>query len=76
MIKIRGLTGHELSDILDALRINIEKSTQKCIVVTCHINITEEDIDQLISAITSIARDHGVDDESIVSVDAAAALDP
>lgn len=27
IIKIRGLTGHEFSDILDNLRINIEKST-------------------------------------------------
>jgi hypothetical protein len=35
------MTGHELSDVLDAMRINIEKSTQKCIVVTTHINITE-----------------------------------
>lgn len=45
VFKIKGLTGHELSDILDTMRINIEKSTQKCIVVTTHINITEEDID-------------------------------
>jgi arginine/lysine/ornithine decarboxylase len=48
ILKIRGLTGHELSDILDAMRINVEKSTEKCIVITCHINITEEDVDQLI----------------------------
>jgi arginine decarboxylase len=27
IIKIRGITGHELSDILDTMRINIEKST-------------------------------------------------
>lgn len=27
VIKVRGLTGHELSDILDKMRINIEKST-------------------------------------------------
>lgn len=69
VIKIKGLTGHELSDILDTMRINIEKSTQKCIVVTTHINITEEDVDQLIEAITSIAREHGTfgpgDDESM-----------
>ena len=45
IIKIRGLTGHQLSDILDLMRINIEKSTQKCIVVTTHINISEEDVD-------------------------------
>jgi len=63
VIKIRGMTGHELSDVLDAMRINIEKSTQKCIVVTTHINITEEDIDQLISAIETIAREYG-DNES------------
>jgi arginine decarboxylase len=60
IIKIRGLTGHELSDILDTMRINIEKSTQKCIVVTTHINITDEDVDQLITAIELIAREHGV----------------
>lgn len=45
IIKIKGISGHELSEILDKMRINIEKSTQKCIVVTCHINITEEDVD-------------------------------
>ncbi len=60
IIKIRGLTGHELSDILDTMRINIEKSTQKCIVVTTHINITDEDVEQLISAIEVIAREYGV----------------
>jgi arginine decarboxylase len=27
IIKLRGLTGHELSDILDEMRINVEKST-------------------------------------------------
>ena len=27
VIKIRGLTGHEISDILDTMRINVEKST-------------------------------------------------
>jgi hypothetical protein len=47
------------------MRINIEKSTQKCIVVTTHINILEEDIDQLISAIEMVAREYGVEDESI-----------
>lgn len=51
VIKIKGLTGHALSDILDEMRINIEKSTSKCIVVTTHINITEEDVDKLIEAI-------------------------
>lgn len=45
VIKIKGMSGHELSEILDKMRINIEKSTSKCIVVTCHINITEEDVD-------------------------------
>lgn len=63
IIKIRGLTGHEFSDILDTLRINVEKSTQKCIVVTSHINITEEDVDQLITAIEHIAREYGVNEE-------------
>jgi arginine decarboxylase len=63
IIKIRGLTGHEFSDILDTMRINIEKSTQKCIVVTSHINISEEDVDQLITAIEQIAREYGVTEE-------------
>jgi hypothetical protein len=44
------------------MRINIEKSTQKCIVVTTHINITEEDVDQLITAIELIAREYCVND--------------
>jgi arginine/lysine/ornithine decarboxylase len=65
VIRIKGLSGHDLSDILDSMRINIEKSTQKCIVVTTHINILEEDVDQLISAIEIIAREYGVEDESI-----------
>jgi arginine/lysine/ornithine decarboxylase len=45
IIKIRGISGHDLSDLLDTMRINVEKSTSKCIVVTTHINITEEDVD-------------------------------
>jgi arginine/lysine/ornithine decarboxylase len=70
IIKIRGITGHELSDLLDTMRINIEKSTQKCIVVTTHINITDEDVEQLITAIELIAREHGVsttDDETALA---------
>jgi len=69
VLKIRGLTGHEVSDILDTMRINVEKSTEKCIVITTHINITEEDVDQLIEALTLIAREHGSDDESLQTVD-------
>lgn len=61
VLKIRGLSGHELADILDAMRINIEKSTQKCIVITTHVNITEEDVEQLITAITAIAREYGLE---------------
>jgi arginine decarboxylase len=45
VLKIKGLSGHEVADILDIMRINVEKSTQKCIVITTHINITEEDVD-------------------------------
>jgi len=70
IIKIRGITGHELSDLLDTMRINIEKSTQKCIVVTTHINITDEDVEQLITAIELIACEHGVsttDDETALA---------
>jgi len=70
IIKIRGITGHELSDLLDTMRINIEKSTQKCIVVTTHINITDEDVEQLITAIELIAREYGVstaDDETALA---------
>jgi len=72
VLKIKGLTGHELCDILDTMRINIEKSTQKCIVITTHINISEEDVDQLIEAIHTIAREHGIDDESMRDAEAAA----
>jgi arginine/lysine/ornithine decarboxylase len=45
IFKVKGLTGHELSELLDKMRINIEKSTEKAVVVTVHINITEEDVD-------------------------------
>ena len=45
------------------MRINIEKSTQKCIVVTTHINITDDDVEQLITAIELIARELGVSDD-------------
>lgn len=69
VIKIKGLTGHELADILDTMRINIEKSTQKCIVVTTHINITEEDVDSLINALEKIAREHGIEDDSMCGPD-------
>lgn len=67
IFKIKGLTGFEVSDYLDKVRINIEKATQKCCVVTCHINISEQDVDQLIEAVELIAREHGkteyVDDD-------------
>jgi arginine/lysine/ornithine decarboxylase len=73
VLKIRGLTGHELSDILDSMRINIEKSTQKCIVITTHINITEEDVDKLISALVQISSELGPEEEaSAIEGDAAA----
>jgi len=58
IIKIQGLSGHEFSDILDRMRINVEKDTQKCIVVTTHINIIEEDIDKLIHAIEAISKQY------------------
>jgi arginine/lysine/ornithine decarboxylase len=59
VFKIRGLTGYEVSDYLDKVRINLEKATQRCCVVTCHINITEADVDQLIEAVKKIAEEHG-----------------
>ena len=45
IVKIKGISGHEFCDMLDKKRINVEKSTNKCIVISCHINITEEDVD-------------------------------
>jgi hypothetical protein len=45
------------------MRINIEKSTEKAVVVTVHINITEEDVDQLISSVEEIAKEHGKTDD-------------
>lgn len=48
IFKMKGLSGHDVGDLLDAKRINIEKTTNKCCVVTCHANITEQDIDELI----------------------------
>ncbi|CDW73898.1 arginine decarboxylase [Stylonychia lemnae] len=63
VFKIKGLSGHDVGDLLDLMRINIEKTTQKCCVVTCHINITEQDIDELIAGVEQIAREHGVVDD-------------
>jgi arginine/lysine/ornithine decarboxylase len=60
IIKIPGLSGHELSDILDVMRINIEKSTPKCIVIITHINILKDDVGQLITAIVAIAKEFGI----------------
>lgn len=59
IFKIRGLTGFEISDHLDKVRINLEKATQRCCVVTNHIMITESDVDQLIEAVQHIAQEHG-----------------
>jgi arginine decarboxylase len=70
VLKVRGLSGHELSDLLDTMRINVEKSTEKCIVITTHINILDEDVDQLIAAITKIAREYGIDSEEHEGPDA------
>ena len=44
-------------------------------MITTHINITEEDVDQLIAAIIAIAREHGSDDESIRSAGESAEAD-
>lgn len=60
IFKMKGLSGHQVGDLLDAQRINIEKTTNKCCVVTCHANITEQDIDELIKGITQIASEHGI----------------
>ena len=49
------MTGEEIVNILDKKRINVEKYTEKCIVIMTHINITDEDVDQLITAIKEIA---------------------
>lgn len=65
ILKLKGMTGHELSERLDEMRIDIEKSTQKCIVITTHINITEDDVDKLISAIEEIASEHAVYSDDI-----------
>ena len=44
-------------------------------MITTHINISEEDIDLLIAAITAIAREYGSDDESIRSAGESAEAD-
>ncbi len=59
IFKIKGLTGYKVEQLLDGLRINLEKATKQCCVITCHINIIEEDIDQLITALEQIAAEHG-----------------
>jgi hypothetical protein len=60
IIKIRELSGHELSDILDVMRINAEKSTQKFIVIRKHINILEDDVDQLTTAKVAIMKEYEI----------------
>lgn len=42
-------------------------------MITCHINITEEDIDQLIAAVTQISREYGQDDDTMTCAGEAAA---
>jgi arginine/lysine/ornithine decarboxylase len=41
IFKIKGLSGDDVGELLDHMRINLEKTTKKCCVVTCHVNITE-----------------------------------
>lgn len=42
-------------------------------MVTTHINITDEDVEQLITAIELIAREHGVCDDEVTEDEAALA---
>ena len=44
--------------------------------MTTHINITEEDVDLLISAIETIAKEHGVSDESLLSIEDHQVINP
>jgi arginine decarboxylase len=59
VFKIRGLTGFEIADHLDKVRINLEKATQRCCVVHVHSSITESDVDTLIEAVQHLAEEYG-----------------
>ena len=49
------MKGIELYQILDKHRINPEKHTKKAVLITIHINITDEDVDDLIEAVKLIS---------------------
>lgn len=66
IFQVKGLSGFAVAEMLDKERINMEKSTHKCNVVTCHINIIEEDVDILIDAIRKIAMNHGSETDDLV----------
>ena len=55
IIRIEGVSGSELYKYLDNHRINPEKYTKKAILVTIHINIKDEDVEDLIEAIRLIS---------------------
>jgi len=67
IFQIKGISGFKVAELLDKDRINVEKSTFKCNVVTCHINIIEEDVDTLIDSVRKIAMTHGSETDDLVT---------
>ena len=63
IIKVEGMTGHDLYYKLDAFRINGEKYTQQAVVVTIHTNIEEAEVIKLAESLKAIASEPTVSDD-------------
>ena len=59
VFRVSGVKGPKLYELLDDARINVEKYTKRAVLVSIHINITDQDVDTLIEAVKLISKGHG-----------------
>ncbi|CDW72033.1 orn lys arg major domain containing protein [Stylonychia lemnae] len=59
IFKIEGIKADDLYHLLDKYRINPEKYTEKAVLITIHINISEQDVEDLIEAVKLISIEYG-----------------
>jgi arginine/lysine/ornithine decarboxylase len=55
VVKIKGMSGHDVYYALDKKRINIEKYTKQAFIVTIHTNINEQEVKYLLECLLAIA---------------------
>eukprot|EP00347_Sterkiella_histriomuscorum_P012212 403369465 len=59
VLRITGIDGESLYKLLDQNRINVEKYSKTSVLITIHININEQDVEDLIEAVKLISKLYG-----------------